>query len=133
MKSKKSDAEWKQILSPEVYHVTREKGTEHAFSGKYNKFYSDGTYLCSNCGNSLFLSEHKYDSGSGWPSFYTPATTESVSTQLDKGTSSMQDRTEVICQNCGAHLGHVFEDGPQPTNLRFCMNSVALDFKPKNT
>lgn len=132
MKIDKPNSEWKKILPEDVYHVTREKGTERAFTGKYDKFYENGIYLCSNCGNKLFESEHKFDSGSGWPSFYQVSNDHSVSLQLDKGGMFNADRTEVVCQSCGAHLGHVFDDGPDPTGLRYCMNSVSLDFKHKD-
>jgi peptide-methionine (R)-S-oxide reductase len=131
MKINKSDADWKQILSPEVYHVTRGGGTERPFSGKYDNFFFDGQYYCSNCSNLLFNSADKFDAGCGWPSFSATAATESVTTNVDPGNMFIPDRIEVKCANCGAHLGHVFDDGPKPSGLRYCMNSVALDFKPK--
>lgn len=128
-KIKKTDAEWKEILSPEQYRVMRKKGTERAFTGKYDDFYEPGEYCCAACGQPLFTSETKYHSGSGWPSFYAPISPESVEEKRDF--SLFMIRTEVVCSRCGAHLGHVFDDGPQPTGLRYCLNSVSLDFKDK--
>jgi peptide-methionine (R)-S-oxide reductase len=125
----KTDDEWRKLLSPEQYHVLRQKGTERAFTGAYWKTKDPGTYLCAACGNELFSSDTKYESGSGWPSFYAPLGEDKVATETDHSHGMV--RTEAMCGRCGSHLGHVFEDGPNPTGLRFCMNSASLKLKPK--
>ena len=124
----KTDEEWKKVLSPEQFHILREKGTERAFSGKYDKNHEHGVYRCAACGLDLYRSEEKFDSGTGWPSFTAPIAASNVLTRPDNGLFTQ--RTEVLCRRCGGHLGHVFDDGPKPTGKRFCMNSAALHFVP---
>ena len=122
----KTDKEWQSLLTPEQFKITRKKGTERAFSGKYDKHWEKGVYRCVCCGTDLYRSEAKYDSGTGWPSFSAPIAKENIRTESDN--SWFTKRTEVLCARCNAHLGHVFEDGPKPSGLRYCMNSVALTF-----
>jgi peptide-methionine (R)-S-oxide reductase len=129
-KTVKTEAEWKKQLTPEQYHVTREKGTEPAFTGKYWDLHEDGAYHCVCCGTELFSSGTKFESGSGWPSFYAP--TDEKNLRMVEDRSHGMRRVEVECAKCGAHLGHVFPDGPKPTGQRYCMNSASLDFKKES-
>ncbi len=125
----KTDAEWRKQLTPEQYRVLRQKGTEQAFTGAYWNHHEEGTYKCAGCGTPLFGSGTKFDSGCGWPSFYQPTAGANIAAQLDL--SHGMRRTEVLCSRCGGHLGHVFNDGPRPTGLRYCINSASIEFDPK--
>jgi peptide-methionine (R)-S-oxide reductase len=128
-KIKKSDAEWRAQLTPEQYHVTREKGTERAFTGECANSKTPGAYVCVCCGQPLFDAATKFDSGTGWPSFWQPLSPDAVATESDG--SLFMRRTEALCSRCDAHLGHLFDDGPEPTGLRYCMNSASLKLQPK--
>lgn len=125
----KTEHEWRQALTPEQFHVLRQKGTEPAFSGKFHDHHATGTYVCAGCKTPLFHSSAKFDSGTGWPSFFQPVNQDNI--DLHEDTSWFMVRTEVLCKVCGGHLGHVFPDGPPPTGLRYCINSLSLDFRPE--
>ena len=126
----KTEEEWKNELDPESYYVIREKGTEKPFSGEYNNHYEEGTYVCKACGAPLFSSKNKFNSHCGWPSYYDGIDSGSIETKPDHSLGMV--RTEITCAKCGGHLGHVFDDGPTPTGLRYCVNSLSLDFKKEN-
>ena len=128
MKKGKSEEEWKSVLTDEQYKILREKGTEPAFSGQLLDNKKQGTYICSGCGEPLFSAEAKFDSGSGWPSFYATMDNNNIEEKLDKSQGMI--RTEVLCSSCGGHLGHLFPDGPNPSGMRYCINSASLDFDP---
>ncbi len=130
-KIQKTEAEWRKILSPEAFRILRKKGTEKPFTGKYGDHYEEGRYLCKGCGNPLFSSDTKFKSSSGWPSFYKPVADGAIETEEDHAFGMI--RIEVLCARCGGHLGHVFKDGPPPTGLRYCINSLSLDFEKAAT